>query len=586
MSSKDFISGILSRRTSSAGNPNAAPRTLPSEDTSVIGDKNPKDIPREDLVNLCMKLSKRLEVVEARSMQLTQAHKAVLQERQELLDFFAKEVVGNPAHTSGDVLKGSGCNEGSTNIRSMRSMWQKMDSERSLLLHEIQSSYQEAVRSKEHELQKQEAVHQKELLDLQKRLEESMLGTSDTKVVEGVRENGVPALIQGGTLQGEDSKETFRKVALLKEEIKQVLAGKQQLEHHLQRIMEENEEMVRAMRADLSGSQEEVTKLSKANAATKADLESVRGKMNAQLNELEGLKQVLNERDALLARIRTESQSAETVHATRTAMIATMQQEVVGLKGLLADKDKELQKCHTSANSLHQQCAKLERALADVHASLAKEKELKGQEEEQRKTEQQAHNKDVEDAVLQERREWEERFAEASADSARRSAMARKMAKENEMQVLALRTQIAKLEVSASGDLSEKRIIELAQTQAAKGSRMVQQLEEREKYIQRLKASLENHERLAEENKCLRQQVSDASRRERREGVNLEYLKNVIVKYMAFSVGSSERATLVPVIGEKNMNPLLPLIQLRFKHVFFFSSHGYCSTTVGSEVMT
>jgi hypothetical protein len=43
--------------------------------------------------------------------------------------------------------------------------------------------------------------------------------------------------------------------------------------------------------------------------------------------------------------------------------------------------------------------------------------------------------------------------------------------------------------------------------------------------------------------------VSELRRHAKREGVNMDYLKNVVLQYMSFPVSSPERTSLVPVIA-------------------------------------
>lgn len=49
-------------------------------------ESKPEDIPKEDLLHLCMKMNKRMQTLEAKCTELTKKHKDVLEEKRELLD--------------------------------------------------------------------------------------------------------------------------------------------------------------------------------------------------------------------------------------------------------------------------------------------------------------------------------------------------------------------------------------------------------------------------------------------------------------------------------------------------------------------
>jgi len=53
----------------------------------------------------------------------------------------------------------------------------------------------------------------------------------------------------------------------------------------------------------------------------------------------------------------------------------------------------------------------------------------------------------------------------------------------------------------------------------------------------------------ANDRNSLQQQVIALKRMHKREGVNMEYLKNIIVQFMSFPDSSSERKSLIPVIS-------------------------------------
>jgi hypothetical protein len=75
----------------------------------------------------------------------------------------------------------------------------------------------------------------------------------------------------------------------------------------------------------------------------------------------------------------------------------------------------------------------------------------------------------------------------------------------------------------------------------------------RELAFQQLQAALAARDldlaRVQQSHSALSAEVSELRRHTKREGVNMDYLKNVVLQYMSFPVQAPERASLVPVIA-------------------------------------
>jgi hypothetical protein len=75
----------------------------------------------------------------------------------------------------------------------------------------------------------------------------------------------------------------------------------------------------------------------------------------------------------------------------------------------------------------------------------------------------------------------------------------------------------------------------------------------RELVLQRLQEVLAGKDHdlalLQQSHQALTEEVAELRRTNRREGVNMDYLKHVVLQYMSFSQRSTERRTLVPVIA-------------------------------------
>lgn len=110
--------------------------------------------------------------------------------------------------------------------------------------------------------------------------------------------------------------------------------------------------------------------------------------------------------------------------------------------------------------------------------------------------------------------------------------------------------KISELEIEMSdGKSTERQMMKLAKQQAQREKEMAAN----NQLITRLKAEIQEYERhrisanqlavqLKEENAMLKAVA-------RREGINIEYLRNVILKFMSFDISSVERSNLVQVIA-------------------------------------
>jgi hypothetical protein len=65
---------------------------ITKSEKSVKGEGNPNDIPKEELLQLCMKLNKRMHTLESKHTDLLQKHKTLGQERNFLFDLIRSSI--------------------------------------------------------------------------------------------------------------------------------------------------------------------------------------------------------------------------------------------------------------------------------------------------------------------------------------------------------------------------------------------------------------------------------------------------------------------------------------------------------------
>jgi len=138
--------------------------------------------------------------------------------------------------------------------------------------------------------------------------------------------------------------------------------------------------------------------------------------------------------------------------------------------------------------------------------------------------------------------------------TARKSSAAQKLIQEREAECASLRAANKKLQQEVDkGSLSDRKIFELAELQSNRESAQLTEIEVRDKAIERLKHALldRDGDLASAENTVLEveAQVEELGRVKRREDVNIDYLKSIVVQYLSKPPGTSERAALLPVLA-------------------------------------
>jgi hypothetical protein len=164
------------------------------------------------------------------------------------------------------------------------------------------------------------------------------------------------------------------------------------------------------------------------------------------------------------------------------------------------------------------------------------------------------HREDHEAALSDADQRTVAKVAAVRREAAQRSSSVRQVVSEKDADIKRLETELA----SAAKDLesgrpAERKIFEYAKAQAERdahshveGMRVNSQMVELTEEV----ADLKSHIQLCRAQEVvLKGEIRRLESCEEREGVNLEYLKNIVVQYMAFTANSTERKALVPVIA-------------------------------------
>ena len=299
--------------------------------------------------------------------------------------------------------------------------------------------------------------------------------------------------------------------------------------------------------AEQSKIQEEKLQLAATNEARLKASESEVDSLRDQINKL---KLEMTQNATLVSRLQSEKDANERRQGERSALV-----------GMLESKLAELNEKNSELN------AKLEASMYDLSQ---RDEALQSSEERISKLE-----KDVEEAAASTRRTSEalalaQKGAEANSSKrvealqkelqsvkqqmARKSAAAQKMLQEREAECAELRKTTKALQHEVDkGSLSDRKIFELAEKQSNRESMLASEIEARNNTIEHLrKALVSKDDELAvveAEREKAEKDVEELCRVKRREDVNVDYLKSIIVQYLSLPPGSTERAGLLPVIA-------------------------------------
>ena len=317
--------------------------------------------------------------------------------------------------------------------------------------------------------------------------------------------------------------ELERATARLKEQTR--IAGAQTL------LKAEQEALLSSLRRDLKAA------LDARDASTKqvAQLDAFRSKYEqtshkvAALNEqVADLQAAADEKVSTITRLRAEAQASERNHAMRTAMLATCEAQLETLRNELLVRADTSKVAVERAAALQMQLAASEARLSErVAESSRRIEQLEGE------AKQQAAEAAQQLAV--QATQHEAALEGAKREFAKKSGMARSLLQEKEEEVRVLMQRVADLQTEiSSGAPSERRIFELARVQSQREATHSVHTDTREVAFTQLQQALSSKDlQLAQAQASQSQlaaEVAELRRTVRREGVNMDYLKNIVLQ--------------------------------------------------------
>ncbi|ETW05612.1 hypothetical protein, variant [Aphanomyces invadans] len=259
--------------------------------------------------------------------------------------------------------------------------------------------------------------------------------------------------------------------------------------------------------------------------------------------EMHTLHKTWSEKNALAARLHAENVLLSETSAGITAEAAQLRQQLTEHAEALRKSEGLAKEMTNVAASRASDVTRVETELAEATASHARWKE-------------DWHEKLrlVELTAAEREAKLNQKFAieleKLEADGRAKSKLARQVVLEKEELIASLTAKLAKLEEDVrSGDADHRRIFELASMQANRDAAARSREQELAEVMTALEQLRAENVQLTNDKVALEEDIAHLVRTERREGVNMEYLKNVVVQYMSFRPGSSQQLKLIPVLS-------------------------------------
>jgi len=266
--------------------------------------------------------------------------------------------------------------------------------------------------------------------------------------------------------------------------------------------------------------------------------------------QITNLKLEVTKNTQIANRLQGEKEASERNHGQRTALMGMMEDQLAEINEKNSEANAKLEAALYDLSQRDEVVQSLEDKLKEAEAALtAAEKKKKETIESLAQAQKGAGKKS---SMMVESLQKE--LQQLQQSSARKSSAAQKLIQEREVECASLRATNKALQQEVDkGSLSDRKIFELAELQSNRESAQQIEIEVRDNAIERLKKALLDRDwDLASAENTVQEveaQVEELGRVKRREDVNMDYLKSIVVQYLSKPPGTSERAALLPVLA-------------------------------------
>jgi len=339
--------------------------------------------------------------------------------------------------------------------------------------------------------------------------------------------------------------------------------GKASLENNLKRVqgelraksnqVEELNGKLQALSANLNAlTEDQKTQNEKLEHASKqeAALKARESEVNDLREQINNLKLERTKNVTLVEKLQAEKDANERNQGQRTALVGMLETQLAEMSDKNADINAKLEASLYDLSQKDEQIQSNEERVNKLESDLVDARNLAKRTQEAllaaQKGADSKSNKMVESL--------QKELQSTKQQMVRKSAAAQKLLQQRESECAELRKSNKALQHEVDkGSYSDRRIFELAALQSNRESQQVSEIEVRDNIITRLKeALLDRDGDLASAEKQVREvetQMEELFRIRRREDVNIDYLKSIVVQYLSLPPGSTERAGLLPVLA-------------------------------------
>lgn len=258
--------------------------------------------------------------------------------------------------------------------------------------------------------------------------------------------------------------------------------------------------------------------------------------------DLAETKKALSDRMALAARLQTENMGIAGKQAEQAALIESALREAAASREQQRELEAAAARARADKQKSEKEAARIRREMEALRGEVEKRKQ-------QVDVELEAARAKLDEALAAAKAECAREVERVEAESKHKSKLARQVVLEKEAEMEALRERVRVLEEDVrSGEAANRKIFEFAQLQASREADMRAQAAQLQEALEQVETLRQELETLRAEKRQQAQELTALLQTQRREGVNMEYLKNVVVQYMSFRPGSSQQTRLIPVL--------------------------------------
>jgi chromosome segregation ATPase len=306
------------------------------------------------------------------------------------------------------------------------------------------------------------------------------------------------------------------------------------------------------------------------------ELETSLGEQTFQVGnlsvDLAETKKSLSDRMALATRLQTENMGMAGKLAEQVALIEGALRDASNSKAAQQQMETQVQAAKNDVQRMKQSETQAKQDLENMQRELLKQEEGFQREREEAK-------EGLRAAVENEKLDFRRELERLEAESKHKSKLALQVVLEKEKEIARLSARLNELEEDVrSGGADNRKILEFAQLQAKREAEAREQAAQMQALSQQLEEAHRELQELREDKRRHAEELTAMLQNQRRDGVNMEYLKNVVVQYMSFRPGSSQQSRLVPVL-----TTLLQFTAADIKEIKHAARRGNSWTSWGSS---